>query len=324
MDDPEWTKLSEDEKKRRLAAGEKPKQVDNPAYEVFQNPEWTFKLDDAAKKTEIEYLYSNQDKLQALTDTCKQTDNIFWRVSRTEPRTVEIGAFGSEKDFVIRENMLLGNSFTENIDYQDVVNYGIYLTDKSDSGTTALTLRDVYNDKKLHDKNFPIIMTGQEINTERKYNYIDLIPFGSNNIGDYAVLDNESVALEEGQIFEGSFTSNDVQAIASNNKELTDEDRKQAAITLYKQAIRKLKHSRRKVSYQLTLADWPSWINVGDKVTLHFINKILKESFCSNYYYKMAKRGKFYVSSITSHAHTQEKFTYDVVLELYLYNNREV
>lgn len=146
---------------------------------------------DDIKDVKFTYLFSNQDKLTALTDACKQTEDVFWRVSLTEMRTIEIGKFGKYKELMIDETNMLGEVFGVEEDFQDICNYGIYFTDKSDSGTTALTLRDIYNRPELQNKNFPIIMTGQEINTERNYQYIDLLPFGANNQGDYAVLDVE-------------------------------------------------------------------------------------------------------------------------------------
>lgn len=301
------------------------KKKPNPMYDVFNDGLWNYELDSTAEKTKITYLFSNQNKLQALTDVCKLTDNIFWRVSRTKERTIELGVFGKEQNFLIQEKDILGNNLTQTDDFRDIVNYGIYLTDKSDSGTTALTLRDVYNDKKLHDAKFPIVETGREINSERVYEYLDLIPFGSNNKGDYAVLDKEGIALEEGRVYEAAFTSNDVQPVAEKNKELTDEDRLQAAKTLYKQAIRKLKHSRRKIGYSFDVAEFPASINVGDKVRLAFVRKLLDADYkCTKYYRKMVKNGYFYISDIKETIHYQEKPTYSLTFEYQLYNNREV
>lgn len=291
----------------------------------FNHEGWTFRISEDIKDIHFTYLFSNQDKLTALTDACKQTEDVFWRVSLTEPRTIEIGRFGEYKELIVNEQNLLGDSFSIVEDYEGICNYGIYFTDKSDSGTTALTLRDVYNNPDLQNPDFPIILTGQEVNTERNYDYIDLIPFGANNHGDYAVLDTEGIALEAGQIYEEAFTSNDVQSVAKNNEEITDADRLEASRQLYIQSIRKLRHSRRKIGYTLQIMDLPAYYNVGDKLRLQVISQILEVTTCSNYYKKLITVDDyFYISSMTETVTTDGHTTFDVTVEKYLYNNEEV
>lgn len=292
---------------------------------MFNDVDWEYKFIDDSDDIAITYLFSNQDKLQALTDICKQTEDIFWRVSLIEERTIEIGRFGEYKQLMVNEQNLLGNELQTIRDFTTITNYGIYFTDKSDSGTTALTLRDVYNRPELQNPNFPIIMTGQEVNTERNYQYIDLIPFGANNNGDYAVLDVEGVALEAGNIYEEAFTSNDVQTVAQNNKELTNEDRLIAGRQLYTQAVRKLKHSRRKVGYTFTIGELDSNYNVGDKLRLSFVDELLKTDRCTNYYKKlMTVDDYFYITEIQRNTEVDNHTTYTLTVEKFLYNDLEV
>ena len=293
---------------------------------MFSDDEWTYKFtQEGDADVVISYLFSNQNKLEALTDICKQTENIFWRVSLTEERTIEIGRFGQYKQLMVNEQNLLGNELVTQRDFTTITNYGIYMTDKSDSGTTTLTLRDVYNRPYLQNPKFPVILTGQEVNTERSYNYIDLVPFGANNNGDYAVLDEEGVALEAGRVYEEAFTSNDVQPIATNNKELSDEDRLVASRQLYTQAVRKLIHSRRKVGYTFTITDLPIGYNVGDKVRLTFVDRLLKVEKCSNYFKKiMSVDDYFYISEIEVTTAQDTFTTYRLTVEKYLYNDKEV
>lgn len=291
----------------------------------FNHDGWTFLCMEDIEDVTFTYLFSNQDKLTALTDACRQTEDVFWRVSMTEMRTIEIGKFGQYKELMITEDNMLGTTFDVVEDFRDITNYGIYFTDKSDSGTTALTLRDVYNRPELQDEAFPIIMTGQEINTERNYQYIELLPFGANNAGDYAVLDVEGIALEEGNIFEAAFTSNDVQSVAEKNEEVTDADRLEASKQLYKQAIRKLRHSRRKIGYTVKVANLPVNYNVGDKARLTMISQILEMTTCTNYYKKMLEVDDyFFISQITENIESGGLVTYDLTLEKFIYNNSEV
>lgn len=300
------------------------KDIENPYKNLFRHKDWTYELDDKASKTKITYLCSNQSIEQILTDICQLTDDIFWRVSLTKPRTIEIGTFCKDSKHIIQSRNVLGDSLQMIDDYQDLVNYAIYMTDKSDSGTTALTLRDVYNKKELINKDFPIILTGSEINTERNYNYPDLIVFGANNKNDYAVMDKKGIELEQGHIFESSFTANDIQTVAKDNKELTDEERLAASKQLYAKAIRKLKHSRRKTGYTFSVDYLPKEINVGDQVTIEFINKILNQSECSKATYKLLANGKLYISNITKQIHNQEYITYNLTAETMIYNDKEV
>lgn len=293
---------------------------------LFNDKDWTYKFTDNSSDVIITYLFSNQNKLQALTDTLKQTEDVFWRVSLTEERTIEIGRFGDYKELVITGNNLLAESLTLTEDFQDVCNYAIYFTDKSDSGTTALTLRDMYNHPDMQNENFPIIETGEEINTERRYNYLDLIPFGANNQGDYAILDKEGIALESGHIFEKAFTSNDIQTVARDtNKELTDEDRLIASRQLYTQAIRKLIHSRRKVALKFTIDDLTPGTNVGDRVRFMFMAKVLKVMRCGEFFKNLLTvNDYFYISSLEQVVNVGGAMTYNLTIEKHIYNNGEV
>lgn len=301
-------------------------QTDETLQGKFNADNWNFKFVDDAKDVRFSYLFSNQDKLTALTDACKQTENVFWRISLTEERTIEIGFFGQYvNEFLVNDFNMLGESFQVEEDFRDLCNYAIYLTDKSDSGTSALTLRDAYNQQELINPDFPIIETGQEINTERRYDYIDLIPFGANNHGDYAVLDKEGVALEAGNIYEEAFTSNDVQTIANQNEELSDEDRLVASRQLYTQTIRKLIHRRRKIAYSFQVKNFPVGINVGDKLRLQYIDKILKVTNCTKYYKKLLKIDDyFYISSINMTVGVAGHTTFLLTVEKFIYNNSEV
>lgn len=291
----------------------------------FNEDGWSFVFVDDAEDVVFTYLFSNQDKLTSLTDMCKQTEDVFWRVSLTEERTIEIGKFGEYKEWFITDDNIMGNTFNITHDFTTITNYGIYFTDKSDSGTTALTLRDIYNRPDLQNPNFPIVLTGEEINTERNYNYIDLIPFGANNKGDYAVVDQEGVAMEAGNIYEEAFTSNDIQPVANNNEELSEEDRLVASRQLYAQAIRKLKHSRRKTGYSFEVDEIPVEYNVGDKVRFAFVDEILKIDKCTNYYKKLLTLDDyFYITDMTTIVTTDGAIHYSLVIEKFLYHDGEV
>ena len=323
----EQEKKAKEESKSTDTSDEKTIIIDKTQLDgLFSDKDWNYVFTDTAKDVIVTYLFSNQDKLQALTDICKQTEDVFWRISLTEERTIEIGRFGDYKELSITKNNIIDGTLNYVEDFQDVCNYAIYFTDKSDSGTTALTLRDVYNHPELQNENFPVIQTGEEINTERRYDYLDLIPFGANNKGDYAVLDKEGIALEAGNIFEKAFTSNDIQTVAKDtNKELTDEDRLIASRQLYTQSIRKLIHSRRKVGITVSIDDLEPNTNVGDKVRFMLMSEIFKVVKCSGYYKKLLTvNDYFYISEIEMVVHTAGAITYNLTIEKHIYNNSEV
>lgn len=138
-------------------------------------------------------------------------------------------------------------------------------------------------------------------------------------------MDKEGLALEAGRVYEQSFTSNDVQPVANNNKELTDEDRLVASRQLYAQAVRKLIHSRRKVGYTFDITELPNIYNVGDKVRLTFVDKLLKSDKCTKYFKKiMSKDDYFYITEIVVTTSYDGFTSYNLTVEKYLYNDKEV
>ena len=173
---------------------------------------------------------------------------MYWRVNRYDPYQIDIGIFGRQQDVLITEDtyFISLDDITEN--YNDVINIGVVMSDKSDGGASSLTLRDIFYNKSLMIQGFPVIKTGRVVNSQRSFDYPQIPQFAPEIIGEeFALMDEEGIALEAGQLYWGTVTTNDIQAIAEDNKELTDDDRINATEQLYYSAIRKLKNSRRKV-----------------------------------------------------------------------------
>lgn len=177
--------------------------------------DWTMLFDDQAKSETVDYVYSRQNKLEALTQTIEHTESLWWRVNFSKNKTIEIGEFGEKKPYRL-STMRIGPTNIKilnlNIveDYSNVVNIATVYGSKSDNGMSALSLREVYEDKELQDPNFPVVILRDGINNERDYNYQEFPELGPNNDFEYAVIDTESVAMESGIYFEDTFSFEDL------------------------------------------------------------------------------------------------------------------
>lgn len=284
-------------------------------------------LDDYAEKNLIEYEFSNESFLEFLTKVCEKTTALYWRVNRQDPYLIEFGIFGNKKDILINEyNHLISlDDIEEN--YEDVVNIAVAMSDKSDSGASSLTLRDIFHNPKFMLKGFPVIKTGNKVNSQRYYDYPQLPVFAPEIIGDeFAVMDEEGIALEAGELYWGTVTDNDTQSIADDNREITDGDRLRATEQLYRTAIRRLINSRRKIVYGITTEPLkPRILSVGDRVLFTLNEGVWELTACSKYYEKILKTSDwFYVTSITDDYSVGNAHTQKLKLSKFLYSDRDI
>ena len=284
-------------------------------------------LDDYAEKNLVEYEFSNETFLEFLTKVCEKTTALYWRVNRQDPYLIEFGIFGNKKDVLINEyNYLISlDDIEEN--YEDVVNIAVAMSDKSDSGASSLTLRDIFHNPKFMLKGFPVIKTGNKVNSQRYYDYPQLPVFAPEIIGDeFAVMDEEGIALEAGELYWGTVTDNDTQSIADDNREITDGDRLRATEQLYRTAIRRLINSRRKIVYGITTEPLkPRILSVGDRVLFTLNEGVWELTACSKYYEKILKTSDwFYVTSITDDYSVGNAHTQKLKLSKFLYSDRDI
>ena len=275
----------------------------------FAYPGWNIEWQDGAENTMIDYVYSKQNKLDALTETVELTDDLWWRVGFWNEKTIEIGKFGDLKPYVIstkpsgKTNIRLIEEPVIDADLENVINVATVYSDKSDGGMSSLTLREVYNDPSLQKEGFPVVILHSNVNNERDYNmYISQYPqLAPNNEVEYAVLDEESIALESGTLIEGSYSFNDLSPFEIDNT-VTDKKRIQAAKTVYNAVIKKLIQSRRSYDLKITTEHLPIDILAGDKVRFIYDNKIWHLDACSNYWKKiLSYNDAFYVTHISYH-----------------------
>lgn len=277
----------------------------------FAYPGWQIEMQGNAGSEMIDYVYSKQNKLEALTQTMELTDNLFWRVGWWDYKKVEIGAFGKKTPYVLSTkpsgnyNIRIIEEPTIDYDFETVINVATVYSDKSDSGMASLTLREVYNDKSLQDDNFPVIILRGDVNNERDYSqyYAPLQQpiIAPNNELEYAVLDLESIALESGRLIEGSFAFNDLNPFTNyeESKRITNKKRIRAAQAVYNASKKKLIQNRRALNITLTVEELPADLLPGDRVRLYYDNSIWNIEACSSYYKKLLHMDDwFYVISI--------------------------
>ena len=276
----------------------------------FAYPGWNIEWLDNAENTYIDYVYSKQNKLDALTETVELTDDLWWRVGFWNEKRVQIGKFGEIKPYIIskkpsgKTNIRMIQEPSIEPDLENVINVATVYSDKSDGGMSSLTLREIYMNKSLQKSGFPVVILHSNVNNERDYRmYISQFPqLAPNNEIEYAVLDEASIALESGTLIEGSYSFNDFSPFELDSKTITDAKRVQAAKTVYNTMIKKLIQSRRSYDLKLTTEHLPSDLLAGDKVRLIYDNRIWEQTACSNYWKKILSYDDyFYITHITYH-----------------------
>lgn len=299
----------------------------------FAYPGWNIDYQDDSGSTTIDYVYSRQNKLEALTKTMELTEDLFWRVGFTNDKKIEIGRFGEIKPYIVSKrpsgetNIRIIDEPTVRYDFDNVINVATVYGEKSDSGMSSLTLRDIHDNQELQDDNFPVIILRGNVNNERDYSkYLVQYPaLAPNNEREFAVIDIESVRLEGGKLIEGTYAFNDLGSFNTDSKKITDARRLRAEKQAYKAAIRKLIQSRRSVEITLKTEEIPSDINVGDKVRLLYDNGIWKLEECSKYFKRvLTENDYFYITKIEYEIDANEVETDTLTLSKNLKIEREL
>ena len=276
----------------------------------FAYPGWQIDWQDDAENRYIDYVYSKQNKLDALTETVELTDDLWWRVGFWNEKKVQIGKFGDVKPYLIsskpcgKTNILMIQEPTIELDLESVINVATVYSDKSDGGMSSLTLREVYMDKSKQKDGFPVVILHSNVNNERDYRmYISQFPkIAPNNEIEYAVLDEKSIALESGTLIEGSYSFNDLSPFQIEGNKISDAKRIKAAETVYHTVIKKLIQSRRSYALKITTEHLPHDLLAGDKIRFVYDNSIWEQTACSNYWKKILSYDDyFYITHITYH-----------------------
>lgn len=298
----------------------------------FAYPGWQVEFLDGAEDAMIDYVYSRQNKLDALTQTMELTEDLWWRVGFWNERRIQIGRFGEEKPYILstkpsgETNIRIIEEPTIDYDIENVVNVATVYSDKSDGGMSSLTLREVYMDPSLQREGFPVVILHSNVNNERDYHmYIEQFPkLAPNNEIEYAVLDEESIALESGTVIEGTFSFNDLSPFQIDSKTITDAKRIQAAKTVYSAVVKKLIQSRRSYALKVVTEALPVDLLAGDKIRLLYDNDIWKTEACSSYWKKMLSVDDwFYITEINLEYDEYGNQTAELTLMKWLKIDRE-
>lgn len=283
--------------------------------EVFcQSPflystDWYVNTDSEAQKDKVNYAFSRQGHLEALTKAVTLTDNLYWRVGTRYDRMLEIGAFGEKKNYIVSEHgdterhlkIINGVSITRNFD--GVFNVCTVYGEKSDSSQASLTLREAYLDQQRKGKplidGFPIVILNPTVNNEQKQYYTDITKIASNNSLEYAILDEFSINLEQGKLIEKTKSMNDIAPFENDGKPISDEERAKQSMILYRSGVRSHKNARRKDDIRLTIGELPCDLNVLDKVYYDYSNELEIFDKCSRYCKKVyTASDDFYITKI--------------------------
>ncbi len=301
----------------------------------FAYPGWKLNFSLNAQDQTIDYVYSRQNKLDALTQTMELTPDLFWRVKFYESKEIDISEFGDEKEYIISmkpdgvNNIQIVEDPEVEYDFEHVINVATVYSEKSDTGMSSMTLREVYEDPTLQDPGFPVIILRSNVNNERDYRmYVDPYPkLAPNNDLEYAIIDEESVALEAGQIIEGTYAFNDLSPFTPDDEngkttEVSDWDRKEAALKAYHAACRKLKEARRRLKINVAVTHIPVDLNVGDMVRFIYDNELLKLDCTPYQKYILGFDDWFYITAVDYESQNGGVDT--VTLEKYLAIDRDI
>ncbi len=301
----------------------------------FAYPGWVIDIDDTTGNEMIDYVYSRQNKLEALTQTMELTAKSFWRVGFTNEKRVELGVFGEKKPYIFslkpsgKTNIRIIEEPVVDYDFENVINVATVYSDKSDSGMSSLTLREVYNDQSLQKDGFPVVILHANVNNERDYSKYITTSVNTSKIApnaelEFAVLDEESIALESGTVIEGTYAFNDMSPFELDGKTITDAKRLKAAQTVYDRTIRRLIQARRSYNVTLTTEELPADLNVGDRVRLLYDNRIWNLDACSSYWKKILSVDDwFYVTAISYNIDETGAETNQVTLAKWIRIDRE-
>lgn len=298
----------------------------------FAYPGWQIDFLDGSENQMIDYVYSRQNKLEALTQTMELTDDLWWRVDLWNEKRIEIGKFGEKKPYTLstkpsgKTNIRILTEPTIDYDFENVINVATVYSDKTDGGMSSLTLREVYEDISLQKDGFPVVILHANVNNERDYTkYISQYPkLAPNNEIEFAVLDEESIALEQGTLIEGSYSFNDYSPFEIDGKTISDRKRIRAAKTVYNAVIKKLIQARRSYDVTFNCEPLPCDVEVGDRILFKYDNSIWNLEACSNYWKKILSYDDwFYITRIEYNYDQNGNLTNNVTLSKWLKTERE-
>ena len=300
----------------------------------FAYPGWKLNMSEEAQDTTVAYVYSRQNKLEALTKTMELTPDLFWRVRFVNEKVIDISKFGDKKPYIFSKKPSGANNIRIIEDprieheFEHVINLVSVYAEKSDTGMSSITMRDAYNNPDMQIDGFPCVILKANVNNERDYRmYVTQYPIlASNNELEYAIIDEESVALEGGTVIEGTKAFTDLSPFTNADGEtieITDEDRLRAVKTAYEASVRWLKQQRRRYKIQLLTEELPADLAPGDRVRFIYDNSVYILDSCSNYMKKILSFDDWFYVTRIGYSIDGTSEVNEVTLEKFLRIDRE-
>lgn len=247
------------------------------AHPEFRPAAWNVDLQNDLADYYIDYVFSKETQLDALTTITEMTPYAHWRVNpHIAGRNIEVGQFGEKSGYVFSAHRQ-GNGImpiirvsSSGVNFSRVKNKAVVYAQKSDSGMPSMSLRDVYVRPELQLPEFPIEVIRDDCNNERSYDYSDEYPaIAPNQNIEYAIRDTHSIATE-GLEIETTLSFATLSPFATDNELVSDEDRIKSAHVAYLSAVKQLIQLRRYEDMRITTGGIPPNLLPGDRVYIEF------------------------------------------------------
>jgi len=273
--------------------------------------DWYINADGNAQKDKVNYAFSKQNHLEALKKACELNERIYWRIGFRYERFLEIGTFGEIKNYILtnkggqtKKHINIINNVKVSKEFDNVYNALTVYGEKSDSSQASLTLRESYltqeNSKKVKPEGFPIVIMPYTVNNEQKPYYTNITKIASNNSLEYTIIDEFSVALEQGKIIEKTKSFNDLAPFEKDGDTITDEEIAQQSEIAKKAGIKLLRTSgRRRESIEIPVGKLPPDINILDRIYYDYKDDVILFDGCNRYCRKVYEANElFYIIKI--------------------------
>ena len=178
----------------------------------FNMPGWVYEFSPKAAETRIEYTFSGESKLEAISEAVDQTEDIHWRVKLTEDKVLQFSEFGDIKPIVLstaRGDMGENDCGEDNnypvmltepilsMNFTNHVNRIVVLCGDIDKDVEHLTLKWMYHHPAYWTEGFPIGMYDLNVNQQDEPQYADEDLGNSNNANTISV-SNDTVHVKTG------------------------------------------------------------------------------------------------------------------------------
>ncbi|MCL2864541.1 MAG: hypothetical protein FWE25_03260 [Lachnospiraceae bacterium] len=227
----------------------------------------------------VDYVFSRETQATALSTLSEMTTRSHWRINPfIAGKNVEFGEFGRDSGYIFsahRKNIEQGifpiiSITPSGTNFDTVRNVAVVYGQKSDSGMSSLTLRDVYLHPEYWIDGFPIEKIRDDVNNEREYEYDEtLLEIAPNQNFEYRIRDDKSIE-QEGRLLETTTSFNTISPFASMDEEVTNEDRIKASRVAYEATTHILRNARRYDRLPIETAYIPPDLNVGDRVWVEY------------------------------------------------------